>query len=311
MPEESLYFGIFGTKAYWYGVCAAIGVLCAVLTLRFAGKKRGLRPDTALLFGVTALPLGLVCSRVLFCLLDANFRVLFSWKAAVSVWGGGQSMMGALLGACAAGVICARMTGTRALPFMDALAPALLVFVMCARIGESFTDFLGRSRNLTIGWLDGTFLVTSDGYGSVNLNTYLFEAACALVLAVVACIGLDREKREGDVFLTALLLFGCTQVLWESLRFDSHMRWSFISIQQVLSACMFAAPLFIFAARRGKRAVIAAAVICAVVVGGAVGIEFLIDRSDVNNLLLYVFYVLLLAVPAVFGLIWKKGRPAA
>jgi hypothetical protein len=89
------------------------------------------------------------------------------------------------------------------------------------------------------------------------------------------------------------------------------MRWSFISIQQVLSACMFAAPLFIFAARRGKRAVIAAAVICAVVVGGAVGIEFLIDRSDVNNLLLYVFYVLLLAVPAVFGLIWKKGRPAA
>ena len=311
MPEESLYFSIFGIKAYWYGVCAAIGALCAVLTLRFTGRKRGLRPDAALLFGVIALPLGLVCSRLLFCLLDANFRVLASWKAALSVWGGGLSMMGALLGAGAAGIICAKMTGTRTMSFMDALAPALLVFVMCARIGEGFTDFLGRSRNLTIGWLNGTFLVTSDGYGSNNLNTYLFEAACALALAVAAYIGLSREKREGDVFLTALLLFGCTQVLWESLRFDSHMRWSFISIQQVLAACMFAVPLFIFAARRGKNAVIAAAVICAVVVGGAVGIEFLIDRSDVNNLLLYALYVLLLAVPAVFGLIWKKGRPAA
>ncbi len=310
MPEESLYFEIVGQKAYWYGVCAALGALLALVALYFTGKKRGIKADAVLLFGVIALPLGLICSRLLFCLLDANFRVLFSWKAAVSVWGGGLSMMGALLGAGFAGVITAKLTKTVPLKFLDALAPALLVFVMCARIGEGFTDFLGRSRNLNVDWFNDTFLATSDGYGSYNLNTYLLEAACALVLAVVAYIGLNLEKRAGDVLLTAMLLFGCTQTLWESLRFDSHMRLSFVSLQQIMAACMFAVPLLIFAFRRGRNAVIAAVIIIVLLVGSVVGIELMIDRTDVSNVLLYVLYVVILAVPAVVGLIWKQKAKA-
>ncbi|MBO7358838.1 MAG: prolipoprotein diacylglyceryl transferase [Clostridia bacterium] len=310
MPEESLYFEVFGLRAYWYGVCAALGALLALIVLCFTGKKRGIKADSVLLFGVIALPPGLICSRLLFCLLDANFRVLFSWKAAVTVWGGGLSMMGALLGAGLAGVIAAKLTKTASLSFMDALAPALLVFVMCARIGEGFTDFLGRSRNLNVDWFNDTFLATSDGYGSYNLNTYLLEAACALILAVAAYIGLCREKRAGDAFLTALLLCGCTQTLWESLRFDSHMRLSFVSLQQIMAACMFAVPLLIFAFRRGKNAVIAAAVVIVLLVGSVVGIELMIDRTDVSNVLLYIIYAAILTIPAVLGLIWKKKAKA-
>lgn len=318
MPEESLYyFSVFGLKVYYYGLCAALGALLALLTLCLSGKKRGLKCDAVLLFGVLALPLGLISSRVLFCLLDANFAMIASVPAALRIWDGGLSMMGALLGACAAGLISARITKTSVGAFLDALAPALLVFVACARVGERFIsdeyfmNLLGRSRPLAIKWLDGTFLVTSDGYGVSYLNTYIFEAVCACVLAVVAFIALYREKKPGDAFLVAMLLFGCTQVLWESLRFDFHMRLSFVSLQQVLAAVMFAVPLLVFAARLSKKAVIWAVVIIAVAVGAAVGIELMIDRRDVNNLLLYGLYVLFLSAPIVFGLIWKNEAARA
>ena len=106
--------------------------------------------------------------------------------------------------------------------------------------------------------------------------------------------------------LLGMLLLGTTQALFESLRFDSHMRYSFISMQQILFACMFAAALILYAARCGKKQVIIAIAVCALVAGGAVGLEFMIDRSSVSSLLLYAAYILLLALPAGLGLYYKK-----
>ena len=117
---------------------------------------------------------------------------------------------------------------------------------------------------------------------------------------------LRRERRPGDVLLKGMLLFGCTQVLWESLRFDSHMRFSFISMQMGIAALLFAIPLIIFAARCGKKPLIITVIVIALVVGGVVGIELMIDRTDVSNVLLYAAYVILLSVPVILGFCWKR-----
>ena len=68
----------------------------------------------------------------------------------------------------------------------------------------------------------------------------------------------------------------------------------------------FAAALILYAARCGKKQVIIAIAVCVLVAGGAVGLEFMIDRSSVSSLLLYAAYILLLALPAGLGLYYKK-----
>ncbi|MBO4379349.1 MAG: prolipoprotein diacylglyceryl transferase [Clostridia bacterium] len=302
LEEESLYYSLGSLNIYHYGIYVAVGVLAALIVFAALCRRRSLPGDVPVLWGVLAIPFGLVCSRLLFCILDFRFHGMFSLRAVASFWGGGFSMMGALLGAVLAALLAARILRVFPRTILDSLSPALFMFIFFARLGEGSTELLGRSRSLDFDASNLLFL--NDGY-STYLNTYILEAICALILFVVILVMLRRERRPGDVLLTAMLLFGCTQVLWESLRFDSHMRWSFISMQMGLAAVLFVVPLIIFAVRCGKKAVVIAVILSALVIGGIVGIELMIDRTDVSNVLLYIAYVILLSLPVILGLHWK------
>lgn len=304
MYEESAFFTLLGVPVYWYGVMILLGAAALLAVFALGGRGR-VKPGTVPLFGVLAAPITLICSRLLFCLLDFRFHDMFSLRAVCAFWGGGYSMVGALLGLALAAWLTARITKQDAVALLDLLFPALCAFICFARVGEGFTELLGRSRSLTQDLLGNSFLASNDGYDAY-LNTYVLEAATAAILGVITWLYGRRGPRRGNVLLTGMLLLGCTQVLWESLRFDSHMRYSFISMQQILFACMFALPLVIYAARCGKKAMISAILLCAVVVGGAVGLEFMIDRSDVSNVICYILYILLLALPAAAGLYFRQ-----
>ena len=303
--EETLSFSLLGMTGFWYGVFIAWG---AALFLRFFARycrMEGLKSGTAALFSVLCLPLGVICSRILFCLLDFRFHGMFSLRALGMFWGGGFSMVGALLGAALAAWLTARIQKIPAPPVLDILMAALPFFLCAARMGEGFTELLGRSRPLDTAWLANSFLAQNDGYDTY-LRTYLLEAVTAGILAIYFAARIQKKKTARGSLLLGMLLLGTTQTLFESLRFDSHMRYSFISMQQILFACMFAAALIVYAARCGKKQVIAAVAVCVLVTGGAVGLEFMIDRSSVSSVLLYAGYVLLLLLPAALGLHYKK-----
>ena len=51
---------------------------------------------------------------------------------------------------------------------------------------------------------------------------------------------------------------------------------------------------------------IASVILCVALTGAIVGLEFLIDRSSISDLLLYIVYALLLALPAALGLHYRK-----
>lgn len=306
MYEESKYFQAGNIRIYWYGVFIALGALSLLLCLSRLAKKR--IPDTLTVpvYGVVSLPLGIICSRLVFCLLDFRFHGMFSLQAVLQFWGGGFSMIGALAGTALAALLTTRLLKSDILTLMDILFPSAMLFIFFARLGEGFTELLGRSRTLNAAWLTNTPLVWSDGYDTY-LNTWLLEAATAALLHVILCrVTLPKCSRKGDTLLTGMLLLGCTQVFWESLRFDSHMRFSFVSMQQILFACMYACPLILFAIRCGKKALITAVIAVALSAGGAVGVEFLIDRSEVSNIICYCLYALLLALPAALGIHFRN-----
>ena len=292
-------------QVFYYGAFVALGLVLMLAATYLLRKRRGLTGDTVLLFGVIALPCALFCSRLLFCALDFNFHSVFSLRALLSFWGGGFSMIGALLGFALGAYITGRSMKICPLKIMDTAVIGILLFMAAERLGEPYTELLGRSRPLISDGFKNSFLAMGDEYDSY-LRTYALEAVSYLVIALSLLHFGKRERKNGDVLLMGMLLLGCAETLFYSLRFDAHMRRSFISMQQLLFAAMMALPLILFALRCGKKQLLIgiSALVIAIIV--AVVLEFMIDRSGVSRILLYAVYTLTLIFPAAAGCIFYK-----
>ena len=206
--------------------------------------------------------------------------------------------------------LSAKLLKQRPSEALDALAPALFCFLVPERLGEGFIRDFGISRSLIYGTLEGTIFVQQDM--DSYLRTWIFEAAIALILFVVVLRIAALEERPGYVFLKACMLFGATQVLMESLRYDSHLMFSFVGVQHVLSMAVLGVPVLILAKKalrtRQRTLAIISMILIPLTVGILVFLEFQIDRTETNRYLLYGLYALTLAAPTVCGfLLSRKG----
>lgn len=308
--NEAVTLGVLGAPVYAYGLSVMLGCWAAIALLASLSRHQEVERKAAAITAALSLPLGFVLARLLYCLADPAFAPFLSIENLLQVSSGGFAMYGALLGAALAALAGARLAGIRPARMLDFLAPALAAFLIPARLGEGFTA-LGISRPLTTPWLAGSFLALRDAYDAY-LRTYLLEALIAACLLVVLLRALKRGKREGQVFLLFTLLYGVTQTLMESLRYDGHLRFSFIGLQQVLSAALFSLTLIALAIRLLKRKdakhglAILALVLIPIILGAIVGVEFLIDRSELGKLFSYAQYLLVLVIPASLGILLLK-----
>ena len=159
---------------------AAAAILCAALLMRHSAGT----PYAALLSALS-IWLGILFSRVFYCLVNISFYAEETGSLAyLRLWEGGMSMAGALLGASLAAFVVAKKTGDRR--YLDAAAVALAAFVLIARIGEKYTE-MGRGTDIDFS---GPFAIEGN-FGGV-LNVWLMEALIALAI-LAALIGLGRR----------------------------------------------------------------------------------------------------------------------
>ena len=304
MWEEAAKADILGVQVYAFGLYAALGMAAALIALGLLSKRAKLKQGTAPLTGTLAIVCGFIVSRLFFCLMDRNLGAPVPLNGVLLLTGGGYSMIGAIIGAAFGAVISAKLTRQSPQRLLDCLAPALLLFIACERLGEGLVEEFGISRPLVGDLLKGTILAVEGDY-DWRLATYLLEAFTALILAVILLLDLKGGKRPGDTFVLFLILFGATQVIWESLRFDQHMHLSFVGLQQVMAMMLLAAGVAVAALRHmkdKKRLAVCALVSLPLAVALGVGLEFAIDRTQMNRYLLYALFALVLAVPAFLGI---------
>lgn len=309
MYEDALSLPLVGTQVYVYGLAVMLGCWLAIALLvwltRGQQKERLAIAYTALL----ALPLGFVLARLLFVLLDPGFAPLLSVSSAWDVSTGGFAMYGALCGAVLAALLAAKITKLPWQRLLDLLAPAIAAFLIPARLGEGATA-LGLSRPLTTPFIAESFLAQRDAYDAY-LRTYVIEALVAAVLLLVLLRALARNKKSGQVFALFCLLYGLSQTLMESLRYDGHLRYSFVGVQQVLSVTLFAVTMIVLAVRllrlrKGRVLPAAALIALPLILAAILGIEFLIDRSELGKLFSYALYLLVLAIAGSLGILLLK-----
>ena len=309
MWEDAATTDFLGVKVYTFGLYAALGLALALIALWILLRRAKWPKGAAALTGALAKICGFIVSRLFFCFMDQGLGGPVPLRGVLLVTGGGYSMMGALIGACIGAIAAAKIMKRPPAALLDMLAPAFLLFVACERLGEGCIEDFGISRPLVSDLLKGSFIAIEGDYDWV-LATYLIEAFVALVLALVLLWDVNKKgRRAGNTFLLFLLLFGASQVILESLRFDQHMHLSFVGLQQVIAMLLLAAGVTVLALRRMKDKpgmAIAALILLPVAAGVGVGLEFAIDRTTVNRFLLYAVFILVIAAPAALGVMLRK-----
>ena len=306
--EEAVIIEVLGIRMYAFGAYVALGVLFAVISLCVTGRSLSFKKGSSLLTAVVSILCGVICSRVSFCLLNKELGHMTPLSFWPQVNGGGWSMFGLIGGVLVGGYISARITKENTGRVLDAVSLAILPMIAAERMGESRIEDFDISRPLDSTFLKGSFLATAGD--EPCLATYYVAAAVAVILFIVLSVRMmSRREKAGNLANAFLLLFGAASIITESLRYDRFLSVSFVGLQQIAAALTLALGVVLAVVRgnRPKSVLAVAALVSLVVMTGAViGLEFALDRTTWNKLLIYAAMIIVVAIPAVLGMILLK-----
>ena len=280
-----------------FGLTMALGAALAVLmTVLLSGSH--LPRSRALNAALCAIPGALIGGHLVYCLTMIG-SILTDYSAGLSILYlfnmGGYTLYGAVLGALAALLIYARVSGQKLAPLADIVAPGAALALCLGRaaeyfIGQGIGEYVEDEALQHFPLLICTY---ADEYWSEwHLPVFVYEALTALIILGVVLAVYRRARTSGRAAEVFVGLLGVTQVFLESLRRDEFIRFGFVRFTQLAAAVTLAAVLFLSVRRvvlsRGwdgwQKGRIALFVVC---VGIVIAIEFALDKSPIDNLLLY------------------------
>ena len=303
LSELPVLFPVGSLPVTVYASCIALAALAACLiTVALGRLKIGL--DGSLSLCLAAIPCAVLGARLCYLLTNLQYIQIdleysigrFLWQ----LWEGGYTLYGAVLGGTAGIWLYARATRRPFAVLLDHAAPGAAVALMIARLGEYFTSE-GIGKFIDDEALQFFPLAVQDTWGDWSMAVFFYEALAAVVIAIVTWRLLRHDGPAAEVFI---ILLGLTQILLESWRMDELIRFGFVRFNQIVSAVLMAAVL----ALRIIRAVRARGwspwqtvriILFLAGIGVIIAIEFALDKSTIDNRLLYVVMAATLAVMGV------------
>ena len=309
--QELLVLGSWGPFTVTaYGLCVLAGALAAVaVTLLRSRKSIGISRGLSLcLAAIISAWLGgrivYVLVKLEEILVDTEF---YGVPFILHPWEGGYTLYGAVLGCMTGVALYAKCTHQKAGKLFDTLVPGAALALCCIRLGEYFT-----SQGLGHYVEEEALQVFPFAVLSMDENwqqpVFLWEAAAALVIGIVLLVQ-RKPRREGALGEQFLTLLGATQIFLESHREDECIRFGFVRFSQVAAIVVIAAVFFkrirAWVKAHGWRAgetvrvliFLLAVVLCIL-------IEFALDKSSIDNHLLYA--IMFLALTALSAAVLKE-----
>ncbi len=280
-------------KFNFFGLYLALGTVFIVYGLLMDDRKHPELFPALLWAAALAVPMGLLGSRLMYCLVNITFYVkdIAAPEAMLKVWEGGLSLAGALPCVALAGVFGAKLGKASVGKVLDELALAMLILAEWSVWAAGRVDMLYGPE---IG--DGRF------------PTDLLMAVALLAIMLLSAPRKDAAAPDGHRFAWTAFLYGVVMILIESLRRDGHMVWGFVHAEMLLDLAI-ALPALLWLARTKKRILLSLLASC-VMAGAVILLEFALDRSAIGDGLLYIVYAAVLAAYAAMGCIWSKKRLA-
>ena len=305
-------FSVAGMPVTAYALCIVIALALGLLLLALRQKKHDLRCDTAEIFALFALPLGLVSARLFYCLARLDYYSEMGLAEAFSLWNGGYALWGAVGGAVLAAYLTAKFTKQSFIRLLDALtAPAALTIGLC-RLAEYFN---GEGIGLMIDteampavFQRFPFAVPHPQWEEPCWAIFMLEALAAFVILAVLLV--KKGGKAGDRAKLFLILYCSSQILLEALRADNFLHWTrvFIRVSQLTAVLVLAGMMFCtlhrwrkasVEARLSKKLVIINWVIFLVCVGVSIWMQFAVQKSA--TIPAWVCYTVMGVCAAGFG----------
>ena len=203
-------FTVFGKDIYWYGIIIASGFLLAVLYMLHRAKDFGVTQDDVLDMILWAVPIGVVCARLYYCIFywelyaDDPISMLYIWEGGLAIYGGIIGRWGNFMNREAHGAVT-----------------------------EAF---------LKMGLQDAAGVVT------YYHPTFLYESVWNLIGFIGLHLFSKKRKFDGEVFLLYVAWYGLGRAWIEGLRTDSLYLFSTgIRVSQLVAIVSFLAAAGILA----------------------------------------------------------------
>ena len=231
-------FTIFGKEIYWYGIIIACGFLLAVLYMIYRAKTFGLTQDDVLDLVLWAVPIGVVCARLYYCVFywdlyrDNPISMLYIWEGGLAIYGG-------IIGGAITVLVLSRVKKIPPLVMLDNASMGVIIGQICGRWG----NFMNREAHGSV--TDSFFKMgLADAAGNITYYhpTFLYESVWNLVGFLGLHFYCRKSKFDGEVFLLYVAWYGLGRAWIEGLRTDSLYLFSTgIRVSQLVAAVSFIA----------------------------------------------------------------------
>lgn len=287
MELRNVLFTIFGQPVTLYALCLTVALAAGLVMLYLSQKREGLRADTAEIFALMAIPLGLIGARLFYCLCRLNLYREIGLGGALRLWEGGYAIWGAIGGAVLAAWLTAKITRQSPVKLLDAMAmPAALTIALC-RFAEAFSgEGIGLEVENAV-FQRFPFAVYDAEWEVWYWAIFMLEGLAALLM-LPALRSRKARAIPGHRAKLLAIVYCSAQILMESLRRDNFLRWLFVRCSQ-LTAALVLGGLMLWALvrwaklpkaqRMSGRRMLALWVVFLACVGVCIAMEFAVDKS--------------------------------
>lgn len=254
--QGTWYLGPVAIRAY--GILMATAMIVALFITQRRYRARGGDKDLVFDVAVAAIPCGIVGARLyhVFTSPQAYFGPHGNLWEIFMIWHGGLGIWGGIAAGCLGGAAVLRWRGQRIGPFVDAIAPALLVAQAIGRLGNWFNqELFGGPTTLPWGLrISAEHLPAGFAPGTLFHPTFLYELLWNLAAAALIIV-LDRKRRfyGGQLMWLYIMAYTAGRIWIENVRIDTATMVGGLRINVwIMSATFVMAALgFYLAGKRG------------------------------------------------------------
>lgn len=238
-----------------YGVMAALGFMSALISANYFGNKQGIKKDNISDLAVYVILSAVIGARVFYVFVAPEY-FLKNPIEVLKIWKGGLVFYGGFVFAVIAALSFIKLKNMDLGKTADAIAPGLALGHGIGRIGCFFAGCCyGKHTDLPIG------VVFKDPNSLAPLNeslhpTQLYSFLGNFIIFLILCVVFKRKKRDGDIFLLYLLLYGSFRVFIEYFRGDNRGSFIFgiLSVSQLigLTAILISISVYFYQRKRSS-----------------------------------------------------------
>jgi prolipoprotein diacylglyceryl transferase len=234
-------FHIFGRPIHMYGLMLLLAIVACIWLTWVRWKRLGGDPDLVLRVAVWGVAAGIVGARAYHDITNWD-EVPKHWWGPLAVWQGGLGVWGGILLGSLVGAWVVHRAGAPVFPFMDAVAPGLLLAQGIGRWGNYWNQELyGKPTKLPWGLkIDFEHRVPNYLQYSTFHPTFLYEFVYDLIgVGILLFIGWRFRIRPPGLFALYVSYYCFGRFFEELLRIDPAHHFLGLRLNAWVSIVLF------------------------------------------------------------------------